>query len=335
MSFILDTLGRKPAKPADRGDDQRARADRALAALGYPPGATGRRRAVRLTLYGLAAIGIGFAGMTAVVLIFAPSASQNRPARKQPAPIPSPSTSVPAVTKPDALPRTPSAPLLGATPAGRPRVGQPSGSAFEHRKATAAVAPSAAASVHATDHFDLALDYQRAGDLERAIAEYRALLAQDDASVEVHDNLGLLYADRGQIDEAIKHFRRAIELDPSSIKAHNNLGVALMRAGELNGAAAEFRIALENDSRNVEPLVNLALVQKAAGRSAEAQALLQRAVRLAPSNAGAHYNLAVVADENGDAAMAIDHYRSFLRYASPSNNGLTAQVRARLAALGG
>ncbi len=81
--------------------------------------------------------------------------------------------------------------------------------------------------------------------------------------------------------------------------------------------------------------MNLALVQKATGRTADARDLLRRAVTLDPRNAGSHYNLAVVADESGDAAMAVEHYRAFLRLGAVAHADLAAQVRARLAVLGG
>jgi tetratricopeptide (TPR) repeat protein len=324
VNFILDALGRKPAKPAKRGDEQAARADRVLAALGYPRRTPkSSRPLVLLLLCGVAAIGIGFAGMTAVVLFFAPPAAESRLAQ-----------SAPSIQKPVDLPRTSIAPSSASTPAGRPRVSEPRSSLPDHRRASA-VAPHESAAPRAVDRFDLALQYQRAGDVDKALSEYQTLLANNDASAEIHDNLGLLYAERGEGAEALRQFQRAIEIDPTSVKAHNNLGVALMRAGKLTEAAAQFRVALNAAPPNVEPLVNLALVQKAIGRTGEAKELLQRAIRIDPANAGSHYNLAVVADEIGDSATAIDHYKAFLKYAAGSSNELAAQVRARLAALGG
>jgi Tfp pilus assembly protein PilF len=54
-----------------------------------------------------------------------------------------------------------------------------------------------------------------------------------------------------------------------------------------------------------------------------------------PRNPGSHYNLAVIADEGGENAAAVEHYRAFLKYGSTSRNDLAASVRARLAALAG
>ena len=108
-----------------------------------------------------------------------------------------------------------------------------------------------------------------------------------------------------------------------------------MGSNRLDAAAAEFRVAIAADARNVESVVNLALTQKAAGRLADARDLLRRALAIDPRSAGAHYNLAVVADEGGDVATAIEHYRGFLRFGTVAHADLVARVRTRLSALGG
>jgi Tfp pilus assembly protein PilF len=185
------------------------------------------------------------------------------------------------------------------------------------------------------NRFALALYYQRIGDFDNALVQYRTLLDLNDADAEVHNNLGLLYQDHGQVNDGVRQFRQAIAIDPTYVKAHNNLGVALMRSNQLGAAALELRVALGLNPRNVESLVNLALVEKATGRTADARDLLRRAVTIDPRNAGSHYNLAVVADESGDITTAIEHYRAFLRFGTVTHPDLAAQVRARLTALGG
>jgi Tfp pilus assembly protein PilF len=112
------------------------------------------------------------------------------------------------------------------------------------------------------------------------------------------------------------------------------LAVAQLRLGHLDAASSELRVALDAEPHNVESIVNLALVHKAAGRLADARELLTRAVTLDPRHAGSHYNLAVVADEEGDRAVAIQHYRVFLRLGTIAHGDLAEQVRARLLALG-
>jgi len=41
-----------------------------------------------------------------------------------------------------------------------------------------------------------------------------------------------------------------------------------------------------------------------------------------------------VADESGDQATAVEHYRAFLKFGTITHAELAAQVRARLTALG-
>jgi Tfp pilus assembly protein PilF len=185
------------------------------------------------------------------------------------------------------------------------------------------------------NHFALALYNQRIGNYDEAMTHYKALLAQNDKSAEVHNNVGLVALEQGRLDEAISEYQKAIENDPKYVRAHNNLGVAYMRSNRAADAAAEFRLALSLDGRNVESLVNLALVQKSAGRPAEARDLLRRALAIDPRSAGSHYNLAVVADESGERASAVEHYRAFLKYGSLTHADLVAPVRARIAALTG
>ena len=45
-------------------------------------------------------------------------------------------------------------------------------------------------------------------DFDNALAQYRTLLEQNDASAEVHNNLGLLYQDHGDNVESVKQFQR-------------------------------------------------------------------------------------------------------------------------------
>lgn len=79
---------------------------------------------------------------------------------------------------------------------------------------------AAAGTPPATDHFGLALYYQRVGDFNNSLAQYRVLLEENEASAEVHNNLGLLYQDRGDADRSIAEFQRALVLGPRHVKAH-------------------------------------------------------------------------------------------------------------------
>jgi Tfp pilus assembly protein PilF len=98
-------------------------------------------------------------------------------------------------------------------------------------------------------------------------------------------------------------------------------------------AAASFRAALELDRRNVDAIVNLAIADERLGQREHAKEGLLQALNIDPRNALAHYNLGVLYDETGEAALAMQHYRSFLNHASVEYASRAADVRVRLNAL--
>jgi Tfp pilus assembly protein PilF len=184
-----------------------------------------------------------------------------------------------------------------------------------------------------TDHFTLALYYQRVGDFENALIHYRAVLAANELNAEAHNNLGVLYQGKGLLDEAIGEFRRATFIDPRYDKAHNNLGVALMRSGKTDAAVTEFRSIVAQDPKSVEALTNLSLALRAAGRAEEARETLQRVLTINGRYAQAHYNLALIYEERGELQRAIDHYEQFLANTGSEGATLSADVRARVQSL--
>ena len=86
VSLILDMLRRKPATPPDdepeSDPEQSARSDAVLATLGYSKSAERPRAAFRtMVAYGAAALVLGFAGLSLLILLLAPSAPSTPPPR--------------------------------------------------------------------------------------------------------------------------------------------------------------------------------------------------------------------------------------------------------------
>jgi Tfp pilus assembly protein PilF len=227
---------------------------------------------------------------------------------------------------------------LAATPAHpRPQRPQPAGPPPAGVNASATVGVRApippAKAAGETDHFKLALYYQRVGDFENALIHYRTVIAADELNAEAHNNLGVLYQGKGLYDEAIKEFQRATFIDPRYDKAHNNLGVALLRSGKTDAAIVEFRGIVSRDPRHVDALSNLALALKAAGRAEEARETLQRVLTINGRHAQAHYNLALIYEERAEWQRAIEHFEQFLANTGSESAALSADVRARVQAL--
>jgi tetratricopeptide (TPR) repeat protein len=113
--------------------------------------------------------------------------------------------------------------------------------AFHDRRAFAREA--AAGSPHsALAHFCLGQSYQRDGDDERALAEYRTSLALGPGEV-VHNNVAVLYMRGGRWAEAERELRAEIALDPRYAKAYANLAIVLRREGRDDEASQALATA--------------------------------------------------------------------------------------------
>lgn len=121
--------------------------------------------------------------------------------------------------------------------------------------------------------------------LARATDEYLAALRFNEDRPESHAELGTFHAERGQLDLAIAAYKAALELDPSFAPAVVNLADAYRARGQeseaerlLAGAAKAYPGAAD-----IKHALGLSLVRQK--RPAEALAVLGDAARLAPDNA--------------------------------------------------
>jgi Tfp pilus assembly protein PilF len=357
LSQLFDSLRR--GRPGPEGASSRRRAaqgDAVLATLGY----TAKRRSrvtTPLVIGGAVLLALG--GWMAWDLIGGPRDAPAVPeTRATPLPAPARGSDTPTAPVTDRPASTPEPPALSVPPPVAPEVRtapEPAAAAErasprrpEVRPPSRAASPGAAriagteppspqppaeSAPAAPDPMSLALYYHRAGDFERALVQYRAILEQNELNALAHNNLGMLYQQRNLLDEAAREFQRAVLIDPRYLLARNNHGAVLLRQDRVDAAAAEFRAVLAQDPRNADALVNLALAEKASGRPEQAKASLLRALGLAPDHAGAHYNLAVLHDETGEIARAVEHYAHFLEKAGPDYADRAPQVRARMDAL--
>jgi len=175
---------------------------------------------------------------------------------------------------------------------------------FEH---VAARAPGAAKVRYS---FGEALD--RAGQIDRAIEEYRAAIELKPDYAMARNNLATLLAAEGNLTDAIRHYRRAIAVDPSSFRAYNNLGVALARTGRTEEAAAILQHAVKLNGAFADARFNLGRLLAGDGRFDEAIVHLDRARELQPDDLEILYNLAVALEEAGRAKGALDRYDELL-----------------------
>jgi Flp pilus assembly protein TadD len=97
---------------------------------------------------------------------------------------------------------------------------------------------------------------QQKGDLDGAIAKYRAALAVDPTDAQAHLGLGSALQRKKDVDGAIAEYRAAIKKDPGLAGAHLGLGYCLYAKGDTPGAIRELKTYLQNPPAD-EPQMKL------------------------------------------------------------------------------
>ena len=119
----------------------------------------------------------------------------------------------------------------------------------------------------------------QAGELDRAVEEYKKVLRLDPALTEARVNLGLAYHSLGRYDEAITEFQESSKENPRLLPAHLFLGIDYLNLGLNQKAAAALHRALEIDPANREALRALAAAELAQGHLARAADQFRAAFR--------------------------------------------------------
>jgi tetratricopeptide (TPR) repeat protein len=141
------------------------------------------------------------------------------------------------------------------------------------------------------------------GELDDAIAHYKAALEVNPLRAETQNNFGIALAQKGSVDDAIAHYQLALRINPNYAEAHNNLGVALRRKGNLDEATTQYRMALQINPNYAEAHYNFGIVLLQRSRTAEAINQYQEALRIDPANTKVQNNLAWLLATCADASL--------------------------------
>ena len=85
-----------------------------------------------------------------------------------------------------------------------------------------------------------AIQKQRAGKLEEAVAEYRQFLKSYPDAAAIHSNLGAALVDLGRFQEAIPEYEAALKLTPTLAGARLNLALAFYKMGRITDASLQL-----------------------------------------------------------------------------------------------
>jgi tetratricopeptide (TPR) repeat protein len=132
--------------------------------------------------------------------------------------------------------------------------------------------------------FQRAVEFQRAGELEKAAMEYRALLKAAPTYAEAQANYGVVLSRLGKYEEAVRAYETALDLNSKLFPIRLNLGIAHYRAGNFVKAAQTLDLFLTASPGHAQAnqLLGVSLVE--IGRYADSVRCLKFAIESEPDN---------------------------------------------------
>ena len=153
--------------------------------------------------------------------------------------------------------------------------------------------------------------HSKAGDGERADADFRKVTELAPRAAEAHMNRGVDFLRQGDFDRSIEALKYATTVNPKLATAFSNLGTAYQKKGELDAAIESYTRAI-----TLRPKYAVAFSNRAystlKGEHDLAIADATRAIALDSRLAMAHANLGHALAAKGDAVMAAQSYRRAL-----------------------
>jgi choline-sulfatase len=115
----------------------------------------------------------------------------------------------------------------------------------------------------------------RAGEKDRAIAEYEKAAQFNPGDLDSQMNLATAYLETGRIPDSERVFKWILTTDPDSAAAQNGLGLIAIQRQDGTSAKAHFERAVQLNPDLLEAQLNLGLLYKMAGDRARARACFE------------------------------------------------------------
>lgn len=98
--------------------------------------------------------------------------------------------------------------------------------------------------------YNYAIDFEKKGELEKAIKLYQQAIKIKEEDARCHTNLGWVYCRAERYSEAINSFRKALKFEPDHSKAYSGLGWVYALLGDFEKAKLYLKEALRVDESN-------------------------------------------------------------------------------------
>jgi tetratricopeptide (TPR) repeat protein len=159
---------------------------------------------------------------------------------------------------------------------------------------------------------------EQAGDIDRALENYRRALQLNPDNVHAHERLGYLWCTRkGDVARGLPHCREAVRLKPEYGQAHFVLGCVLFSLGRAEEALGHFTASLKGLAEATDPAYTPVAVHSLLGSAfllrndpAASARHFRAALQLDPGIAELRMYLAVALARQGLIDEPIKEYRA-------------------------
>jgi len=169
-------------------------------------------------------------------------------------------------------------------------------------------------------HAALGESYFMSGKTEKAIEEFKTLIAQD-PSARSYAFMGIAYRHLGRFDEATKYFSEGLKIDPHNASCLYNIAFIEERQGNSTRADELFQHALKSNPDFSDALLELANLRVKDKKYAEAAELLRHYVKVGHDVATGYYKLAMVERSLHQASAAERDLSVFQTLSKNSSTG--------------
>jgi len=143
------------------------------------------------------------------------------------------------------------------------------------------------------DHINLATEYDKINDLDKALYHINLTLKSKPAYAEAHVKKGEVLQEQGHLAMADKCAQQAIKFKPKLPSAHHLLAKLLIERKQYTRALTHIQLTIDDDHEKASAYNTQGNALDRMGRALDAVSAYRRAVELDPDNIGFAFNLGV------------------------------------------
>jgi len=189
--------------------------------------------------------------------------------------------------------------------------------------------PAESPKIKARRLFNSAVKAHQSGNIDQAIADYKAALTLDNELGDAYSNLGLAYNQQHNFNDALVQFRKALAIHPSDAITYNGIGAALRAQKDVLGAIKNWETAIKISPKLAVAHYNLGTAFEYQGDMDRAMVSYKAATQNDPRLGEAYYRMGLIMWKKNKTEDAKENFRLALKV--QPNADFSQDARTRLA----